>query len=181
MPFNFRPLEIPDVVLIESKRFVDHRGYFSEFYKQSELAGFGIKAEFVQDSVSFSTKGVLRGLHFQKPPKAQAKLVRAIFGRIWDVAVDLRQNSPTFGKWVARELTDENGLMLYIPSGFAHGFLVLSEKAFVVYKMSNEYAPDLEGGVIWNDPDLNISWPMKDPIISEKDARLPKFQESFKF
>ena len=169
MPFKFTKLSIPEVILIEPKIFADNRGFFLENYKYSEFANFGIKDNFVQDNHSKSVKGVLRGLHFQKLPKAQAKLVRCTNGEIFDVAVDIRKGSPTFGKWTGEILSEENKKMLYIPVGFAHGFCVISEEAEINYKSSDEYAPETEGAICWNDPTINISWPVEDPIVSEKD------------
>ena len=177
MPFEFRRLEIPDVVLIKPKVFGDDRGFFMETYKKSDFERAGIKGEFVQDNHSKSRYGVLRGLHYQKEPYTQAKIVRCIKGVIYDVAVDLRKNSPTFGKYIGVILSEYNKYMLYVPRGFAHGFLVLSGEAEVVYKVDNEYAPDYEGGLIWKDPDVNIPWPIEDPILSEKDQKWPTLRE----
>jgi dTDP-4-dehydrorhamnose 3,5-epimerase len=178
VPFTFQRLEIPEVVLIEPKVFQDGRGFFMETYKFSDFAAFGITARFVQDNHSRSKKGVLRGLHYQNPPKAQGKLVRVVAGEIFDVAVDIRKGSPTYGRWVGERLSAENKRMLYIPPGFAHGFCVLNEEAEVVYKVTEEYAPEHEAGIIWNDPDIGISWPIANPIISEKDAALPCLKEA---
>lgn len=178
MPFSFQRLEIPEVVLIEPKVFQDGRGFFMETYKFSDFAAFGIAERFVQDNHSRSKKSVIRGLHYQNPPKAQGKLVRAVVGEIFDVAVDIRRGSPTYGKWVGEKLSSENKRMLYIPPGFAHGFCVLSAEAEVVYKVTEEYAPEHEAGIIWNDPDIGISWPIANPIISEKDAALPCLKEA---
>ena len=169
MPFEFKRLEIPDVILIKPKVFEDERGFFMETYKKSDFEKAGIKGEFVQDNHSKSKYGVLRGLHFQKGPYAQAKIVRCIRGVIYDVAVDLRKNSPTFGEYVGVLLSEFNKYQLYIPKGFAHGFVVLSDVAEVAYKVDNVYAPDYEGGLIWNDPDVGIKWPIENPIVSEKD------------
>ena len=156
----------------------DNRGYFMETYSQRDMEEAGININFVQDNQSMSTKGVLRGLHFQKH-FPQTKLVRAIKGAVFDVAVDLRQDSPTFGKWFGIELTPENKLQLYVPRGFGHGFSVLSETAVFAYKCDNFYHKESEGSVIWNDPDLNIDWklPVEDVILSEKDKILPTFAE----
>lgn len=178
MPFSFQRLEIPEVVLIEPKVFQDGRGFFMETYKFSDFAAFGIAERFVQDNHSRSKKSVIRGLHYQNPPKAQGKLVRAVVGEIFDVAVDIRRGSPTYGKWVGEKLSSENKRMLYTPPGFAHGFCVLSAEAEVVYKVTEEYAPEHEAGIIWNDPDIGISWPIANPIISEKDAALPCLKEA---
>ncbi|WP_297421156.1 dTDP-4-dehydrorhamnose 3,5-epimerase [Thermococcus sp.] len=173
MPFEFKRLEIPDVLLIRPKVFEDERGFFMETYKKSDFEKAGIKGDFIQDNHSKSRYGVLRGLHFQREPYAQAKIVRAVRGIIYDVAVDLRKNSPTFGKWVGVILSEHNKYQLYIPRGFAHGFLVLSDVAEVVYKVDNVYAPDYEAGIIWNDPDIGIEWPVDEPIVSEKDGKWP--------
>lgn len=178
MPFEFERLEIPDVILIKPKVFGDERGFFMETYKRPDFESAGIKGEFVQDNHSRSRYGVLRGLHFQREPYAQAKIVRVVRGVIYDVAVDLRKDSPTFGKWVGVILSEFNKWQLYVPRGFAHGFVVLSDVADVVYKVDNVYAPDYEGGIIWNDPDLNIDWPLDEPIISEKDRKWPTLREA---
>jgi len=177
MPFTFKKLKIPEVVLIEPKVFEDERGFFMETYKHSEFVSFGIKEQFIQDNHSKSEKGVLRGLHFQKNPKAQAKIVRCIQGEIFDVAVDIRKGSPTYAKWVGVVLSAENKKQIYIPSGFAHGFCVLSDEAEIFYKSSSEYSPKNERGIIWNDPEININWPIKNPVVSEKDSKNPLFKE----
>ncbi len=177
MPFEFVRLSIPDVILIKPKVFEDERGFFMETYKKSDFEKAGIRCEFVQDNHSKSKYGVLRGLHFQKEPYTQAKIIRCVKGVIYDVAVDLRRNSPTFGKYVAVILSEFNKYMLYIPRGFAHGFLVLSDEAEVIYKVDNEYAPEYESGLIWNDPDVGIDWPIDDPILSEKDRKWPTLRE----
>ncbi len=173
MPFDFRRLEIPDIILVVPKVFKDGRGFFAERYKHSDFARAGIREHFLQDNHSMSKKGVLRGLHYQKSPSAQGKLVWCIKGRIFDVAVDIRRGLPTFSKWVGIELTDENNYMVYIPPGFAHGFVVLSDSAEVIYKCTNEYSREEERGIIWNDPEINIKWPVTSPILSERDAHLP--------
>jgi len=175
----FERLEIPDVVLVKPMVFRDDRGYFLEVYKKPDFESFGIRCDFVQDNHSYSRYGVLRGLHFQRAPYAQAKLVRCVKGKIFDVAVDIRKDSPTFGKYVSVILSDENNHMLFIPRGFAHGFQVLSKDAHVSYKVDNLYAPNYEGGIIWDDPDLNIPWPIKTPILSEKDRKWPTLKELF--
>ena len=172
MPFEFKKLEIPEVVLISPRVFPDERGFFLETYKKTEFAKAGIKEIFVQENHSFSKKNVLRGLHFQKSPKAQGKLVKCLSGKIFDVAVDIRKKSSTFLKWVGVELSQDNGAMLYIPKGFAHGFLVLSNSADVVYKCTAEYSPKHESGIIWNDPQININWPRLRPLLSDKDKEL---------
>lgn len=171
MPLAFKKLKIPEVILIEPEIFKDERGFFMETYKYSEFANFGIKEQFLQDNHSLSKKGVLRGLHFQNPPKAQAKIVRCVKGEIFDAAVDIRKGSPSYGKWVGEILSEENKKELYIPTGFAHGFCVLSDKADVIYKCSEEYSKEYEEGIIWNDPIIAISWPIKNPILSEKDLK----------
>ena len=173
MPFTFKKLEIPDVILAEAKSFSDNRGFFMESFKESIFANNKINTKFVQDNFSHSTKGVLRGLHYQKEPNVQAKLVIALSGEIFDVAVDICKNSPTYGKWVGQTLSGQNHKMLYIPEGFAHGFCVLSNEADVLYKVSSEYSPEHEKGIIWNDPEINIDWPVDNPTISEKDLKLP--------
>ena len=173
MSFSFLNLKIPDVKLVISNPHTDERGHFFENYKESEFFANEINVKFVQDNFSHSVKGVLRGLHYQKNPKAQAKLITAINGKIFDVAVDIRKNSPTFGKWVGEILSNKNHKSLYVPEGFAHGFAVLSENVDVFYKVSNEYSQENERGIIWNDPTINIPWSIKQPLISEKDNLLP--------
>ena len=175
MSFNFKKLEISDVVLVEPKSFSDDRGFFLESFKISEFTENGINTKFVQDNISHSVSDVVRGLHFQKNPKAQAKLITAVKGEIFDVAVDIRKNSPTYGKWVSEILSEDNHNLLYVPEGFAHGFCVLSKEADVYYKVSNEYSPKDEGGIIWNDSSLNIEWPISKPIVSSSDSQLPLF------
>lgn len=176
MPFEFVNLEIPEVVFVKPRIFADDRGYFLEAFKKSDFEKIGIRSEFVQGNISFSKGGVLRGLHYQKYPKIQGKFVLCIRGEIFDVAVDIRKNSPTFGKWVGVILSGETKNMLWIPEGFAHGFLVLSEYAEVFYLVTGaEYSPVHDAGIIWNDPDIAIEWPIKgEPILSEKDKRLPR-------
>jgi len=178
MPFTYKKLDIPEVILIEPQVFSDSRGFFMETYKHSDFVHAGIQEHFVQDNFSRSQKGVLRGLHFQKDPNAQGKLVQCLKGRIFDVTVDIRKGSPSFGRWVSVELSEENKRMLYIPPSFTHGFVVLSETADVIYKCTKEYSPEDDRGVIWNDPDINIPWPIKDPILSEKDAQLPLLKDA---
>jgi dTDP-4-dehydrorhamnose 3,5-epimerase len=178
MSFKFARLAIPDVILIEPTVFPDERGFFMESYKYSEFAAFGIKEHFVQDNHSRSTKGVLRGLHYQRSPKAQGKLVRVVVGEIFDVGVDIRTDSATYGKWVGETLSVENKRMLYIPPGFAHGFFVLSGVAEVLYKTTEEYAPEYDAGIIWNDPEIGVHWPIEEPILSAKDAALPRLSEA---
>jgi len=177
MPFEFIRLEIPDIVLVKPKVLEDERGFFMEIYKASDFVKAGINNVFYQVNHSKSKKGVLRGLHYQLEPRAQGKLIRCIKGKIWDVAVDIRKGSPWFGKWVAVELSEENKYMLWIPPGFAHGFVAL-EDCEIIYKCTEEYSPKLDRGIIWNDPDLNIPWPVKDPILSFKDAKLPRLRDA---
>jgi len=177
MPFNFKRLEIPEVVLVEAKSFSDDRGFFLESFKESDFVSNGINAKFIQDNVSHSIKNVLRGLHYQKNPKAQAKLVTTIRGKIFDVAVDIRKDSPTFGRWVAEILSDKNHKSLFVPRGFAHGFCVLSDKADVLYKVDNEYSSENERGIIWNDSTLEINWPSDNPILTKKDLDLPTLND----
>jgi len=177
MPFEFKKLELEGVVLIKPVIFADDRGFFMETYKYSDFAKNGIKENFVQDNHSKSIKNVLRGIHFQLNPKAQGKLVRCTKGKIFDVAVDLRKNSPTFKQWLGVELSEENKYMLYIPAGFGHAFLTLSEEAEVIYKTTEEYSKEHDSGIRWNDPEINITWGIKDPILSEKDANLPYLKD----
>ena len=180
MSFQFQRLEIPGVVLIEGQRFEDDRGFFLETYQMSEFSANGIPPAFVQDNYSHSVRGVLRGLHYQKHPKAQGKLVMVLKGQIFDVAVDIRERASTYGKWVGVVLSADNLRMLYIPPGFAHGFYVQSEEADVIYKVTEEYAPELDRGIIWNDPDIGVQWPITEPILSPKDARLPFLKQARK-
>jgi dTDP-4-dehydrorhamnose 3,5-epimerase len=177
MPFRFTRLEIPDIVLIEPVSFPDGRGFFMETYKYSDFAAFGIRENFVQDNHSFSAQGVLRGLHYQKEPMAQGKLIRCLQGAIFDVAVDIRRASPGFGRWIGAELSAENRHMLYVPPGFAHGFMVLSDMAEIQYKCTREYSPLHERGIIWNDADIGIEWPLADPVLSAKDKLLPGLKD----
>ena len=166
---------IDGLLTIEPKIFADPRGMFYEVYSESKYEEHGISC-FVQDNHSISKKGVVRGLHYQVN-SVQSKLVRVTRGEIFDVAVDIRKQSPTYGKWWGLSLSETNNFQLYIPIGFAHGFCVLSELAEVLYKCSDYYSPENERGILWNDPDLAIDWPVKDPILSEKDAVYPLFSE----
>lgn len=175
MPFEFEECEIHSVLLIKPKVFFDERGFFLETYKKSSFREAGIKEDFNQDNFSFSKRGVLRGLHLQRKPKSQSKLVRCVKGEILDVIVDVRANSNTFGKWLSFLLNDVNQHILYVPDGFLHGFVVLSENAIVHYKASCEYCVNCEDGVVWNDKTLDINWQIKDPIVSDKDKLLKKF------
>jgi len=165
--------------LIIPKRHVDNRGFFSETYTQKKFIDIGIHDNFVQDNHSFSYKiGTLRGIHFQSPPCAQAKLVRCVRGAIFDVVVDIRRGSPDYGNWVSYELNAKNGHQLYIPIGFAHGFVTLVPNSEIVYKCSNYYNKEKEGSIIWNDPDINIKWPLNtQPIISKNDISAPLLKE----
>lgn len=167
--------KLKDVIIIEPKIFNDERGYFFEPYNAVTWAEKGLPTNFLQDNQSFSTKGVLRGLHFQTGEFAQGKLVRVIAGRVLDIAVDIRPNSPTFGQWEFYELDATTHRMVYIPPGFAHGFVALEESVFA-YKCTNIYNKAAEGGIVWNDPTLNIQWPFENPNVSEKDQVLPTFE-----
>ena len=166
---------IDGLLIVEPKKFADPRGMFYEVYSKSRYEQYGIPS-FVQDNHSVSKNGVLRGLHYQTNP-GQGKLVRVTRGEVFDVAVDIRKQSPTYGKWWGLSLSEANNLQLYIPIGFAHGFCVLSESAEVLYKCSDYYSPENERGILWSDPDLAIDWPVKEPILSEKDAVYPRFRE----
>ena len=178
MPFKFEKTELDGVILIKPMIYSDLRGIFFEGYKKSEFLANGISDEFVQDNVSISHTHVLRGLHYQKGEFAQSKLVRCIKGRIYDVAVDLRPTSPNFKKHIRIELSEENQHALYIPKGFAHGFVTLSETAILNYKTNAEYNKNADSGIFWADKDLNIDWGIDfDPIISNKDKQLPSFKE----
>ncbi len=178
MPFEFERQKIKDVVLVKPKVFGDNRGFFLESYKKTDFVNNGIDVEFNQDNHSKSTKGVLRGLHYQAKPYGQAKLVRCSRGRIYDVAVDIRPDSPTFGQYVKVELSEDNKQMLFIPEGFAHGFVVLSDEAELLYKASGEYAPQADRGIMWSDKDINIDWEIDfEPILSEKDKVQPTLKE----
>ena len=178
MPFEFTPLEITGAVLIAPRVFPDERGFFMETYKHSEFASHGIPETFVQCNHAKSSEGILRGLHYQKNPKAQGKLVRALKGEIYDVAVDMRSGSPTFGKWFGASLSSENRSMLYVPPGFAHGYCVISETAEILYMATDEYAPSYEAGVAWNDPDLMIPWPVDNPRLSVRDRAWPRLRDA---
>jgi dTDP-4-dehydrorhamnose 3,5-epimerase len=178
VPFTFRRLDIPAVILVEPRVFPDDRGFFQETYKRSDFVRAGITEAFVQDNHSHSTAAVLRGLHYQKDPAAQGKLVSVISGEIFDVAVDLRRGSPTFGKWVGATLSAANHHMLYVPPGFGHGFCVISPEADVVYKVTAEYSPEHDRGVRWNDPDIGVRWPVGSPALSAKDQQHPSLQEA---
>jgi len=177
---KFIPTEIPDVILIQPKVFGDQRGFFMETYQAKKFAEAGIAYDFVQDNHSGSTRGTLRGLHYQIQC-TQGKLIRVVAGEIFDVAVDLRRNSPSFGKWVGDFLSAENKHQLWIPPGFAHGFYVLSQEAEVIYKATNFYTPEWERTLSWDDPEIGIKWPLidgQDPILSEKDRQGKRFGEA---
>ena len=178
MPFTFEKLKIPHIILITPRVFEDKRGHFFESYKQSEFNINGITEEFVQDNISKSSQGVLRGLHYQIEPHAQGKLIRCVSGAILDVAVAIRKSSSSFGQWIAVELNNENKKMIYIPPGFAHGFYTISETAEIMYKVTSEYHAQSERGIIWNDNDINIEWPEEKPLLSEKDAILSAFKRA---
>ncbi|ORC34626.1 dTDP-4-dehydrorhamnose 3,5-epimerase [Marispirochaeta aestuarii] len=177
MPFSFFSGELPGLIIIEPRVFPDDRGFFLETFKESDFTPAGISGPFVQDNHSRSSRGVLRGLHFQKEPHAQGKLVRVSRGVAWDVAVDLRNSSPAYGKWTALELSEDNQRMVYIPPGFAHGFLALEDDTELQYKCTAEYKGDADAGVRWDDPDIAIDWPFTDVIVSEKDMSLPYLKD----
>lgn len=177
MPFIFKRLEIPDVVLVQPKVFEDERGFFMETYKYPDFVEAGIKEHFLQSNHTRSIKkGILRGLHYQKNPMAQGKLVRVVIGEIFDVAVDIRKSSPYYGKWVGVIMSSKN--MLYIPPGFAHGFCTLSDVTEVTYQCTNIYSLEDERGIMWNDPNVKIDWPVKNPVLSEKDSNLPTLDKA---
>jgi len=182
VPFEFIPTGIPDVVRIIPRRFSDDRGWFAETYKRTDFVAAGIKAEFVQDNHSVSAIGTVRGLHYQLPPHGQCKLVRVVRGRAWDVAVDIRRTSPTFGRSIALELSDQNGEMVWIPEGFAHGFLALEDDTHLTYKCTHEYHQESERAIRWDDRELGIQWPALpdscDYQLSEKDAKAPSLSQA---
>ncbi|PLX11330.1 MAG: dTDP-4-dehydrorhamnose 3,5-epimerase [Marinilabiliales bacterium] len=169
--------KIPDLYIVKPRVFEDHRGYFFESYNKEMFLRNGIDQNFVQDNESKSSKGVLRGLHYQKPPFAQGKLVRVMQGAVLDVAVDIRTNSPTYGQWASVELTQDNKWMYWVPPGFAHGFVTLEENTVFFYKCTNVYNKESEGSIMWNDPDLNIDWQVENPILSDKDKNGPLFKD----
>jgi len=169
--------KIQDLLIVKPDVFEDERGYFFESFSKEKFKNMGLDLDFVQDNESKSQKNVLRGLHFQKPPFAQGKLVRVVKGAVLDVAVDLRKDSPTYGQWEAVELSEENKLMYWVPPGFAHGFLTLRDETVFTYKCTNVYNKESEGSLLWNDPTLNIDWGLvKDLILSEKDLQSPLFE-----
>ncbi|WP_404455280.1 dTDP-4-dehydrorhamnose 3,5-epimerase [Oceanobacillus kapialis] len=177
---NFTNTNLHGVIVLEPKVFGDHRGWFTETYNKSKLDEAGINIDFIQDNHSFSAaKGTLRGLHYQLNPKAQTKLVRCTKGAIYDVAVDIRKNSPTFGKWFGLELTAENKKQLLVPKGFAHGFMTLTKDVEVQYKVDELYSPENDRGIMWNDPEISIEWPIDvEPILSGKDAKAPSLSKA---
>ena len=180
MPITVHDTSLVDVKLIEPKVFGDHRGFFVESYSERDFAAAGLTASFVQDNHSYSsTKGILRWIHFQYQPHTQTKLVRVTRGAVWDVALDLRKGSPTYGKWEGFELSAENFRMLWIPQGFAHGFCTLTEDVEFMYKNDRLYCPSEEGGIAWDDPDLNIAWPIdrSATILSDKDKIHPRLKD----
>ncbi len=177
---KFTPLPIPGLFLIEARIFEDSRGHFFESYRSDLFAKNGIPDRFVQDNESKSSIGVLRGLHFQIEPHAQAKLVRVLKGKVFDVALDIRPASPTFGKHFSMILDSAKKQMLYLPAGFAHGFCTLEEGTEFLYKVSDFYSPEHERGILWNDPDLGIAWPKMDYILAPKDEKYPRLREAFK-
>ncbi len=174
MPFRFERLTIPEVVLVEPVSFSDARGFVMETFRQSEFAPF-IDRPFVQENHTRSTRGTIRGLHYQRDPHGQGKLVRVVSGEIFDVAVDVRADSATRGHWVSAMLSADNRRMMYLPPWCAHGFCVMSETADVIYSMTAEYTPSHESGIRWNDPALGIAWPIASPVLSERDGRWPPF------
>ena len=171
------PTRLKDVLIVEPRLFSDDRGSFTETYNAERYAQAGIDVAFVQDNLSRSARGTLRGLHFQAPPHGQAKLVSVVEGAVFDVAVDIRVGSPTYGEWVGAELTADNRRQMFVPVGFAHGFAVTSERAVFSYKCSAGYAPEAEGSVAWDDPDLAVRWPVEAPALSAKDAAAPSFAD----
>jgi dTDP-4-dehydrorhamnose 3,5-epimerase len=181
MPFKFHRLEIPDVVRAEPTVFGDERGFFMETFKRPDFKAAGVDFAPVQENHSKSAKGVLRGLHYQVDPFAQGKLVRVVRGRIFDVAVDMRKGSKTFSKWVGAELSEQNRQILLVPRGFAHGFVSLEEGTEVVYLVDNDYSRESEAGVIWNDSQIGIEWPVKNPKLSEKDSKWPDLKDAKTF
>jgi dTDP-4-dehydrorhamnose 3,5-epimerase len=175
MPLRFQRTAIPGILLIEPHIVSDARGFFMETYKRSAFAAAGIEDFFVQENHSLSQRGVLRGLHYQRPPQAQSKLIRVLSGEIFDVAVDIRPDSPSAGQWVGLSLSSANRQMLYVPHWCAHGFCVTSDNAEVVYMTTTEYAPAHESGFMWNDPQFAIQWPLSSPTLSERDTKWPPF------
>jgi dTDP-4-dehydrorhamnose 3,5-epimerase len=173
------PLTLPEILLITPKRHGDARGWFSETWSRKTLAEAGVEADFVQDNQAFSgRKGTIRGLHFQSAPNPQAKLVRVLRGAIFDVAVDIRPGSPTYGRWAGAELTADGGEQLFVPRGFAHGYCTLTDDTELFYKVDGVYSPGHEGGLIWNDPDVGIAWPIPDDVmLNDRDKALPRLKD----
>jgi dTDP-4-dehydrorhamnose 3,5-epimerase len=178
MPFQIHEGGLSGLIRIESRLFPDSRGWFAEVFQRGVFAAAGIPTEFPQDNVSYSTRGVLRGLHFQRDPESQGKLVTVLQGEVFDVAVDLREGSPTYRQWRGFTLNALHPTLLYIPEGFAHGFCVLSDEAIFLYKCTREYAPQADGGICWNDPELAVNWPLENPIVSDKDRALPRLGDA---
>ena len=173
---NVIATELPGVLIVEPKVFPDARGFFVETYNKERYFSCGITADFVQDNLSFSSRGVLRGLHYQNP-HAQGKLVYVLQGEVWDVAVDIRSGSPQFGRWTAVTLSSDNKRQFYIPPGFAHGFCVLSDTALFTYKCTDLYHPECDGGIRWDDPEIGIAWPVAAPLLSDKDRKQPLLKD----
>ncbi len=177
MAFEFKKTMIEGVLVVQPRVFPDARGFFLESYRKEEFSAAGIELEFVQDNHSFSQKDVIRGLHFQRAPRAQGKLVRVARGAVYDVAVDIRPSSPTYGKWFGIELNEENCSMLYIAPGLAHGFATLRDDTVFLYKCTDIYSPEHDGGILWNDPDIAVKWPVDNPILSDKDKVRPLLRD----
>ena len=170
------PAPLEGVLLVRPDVFQDDRGFFMETYREARYEEHGIPTRFVQDNLSRSRRGTLRGLHFQHP-QAQAKLVQAVRGEIFDICVDIRQGSPDFGRWFGLRLSSDEPVQLFVPEGFAHGFCALSDEALLLYKSSRPYAPDCDAGILWSDPDIGIAWPVEDPLLSPKDRALPRLRD----
>lgn len=177
MPYTFTPYKLPGLLVVEGKSFPDDRGFFMESYRELDLAGSAIP-KLVQDNLSRSRRGVLRGLHYQKNPAPIGKLIRCVRGRIFDVAVDIRRGSPTYGQHASIELSDEGNRMFWVPAGFAHGFYTLSDEADVMYKVTGYWSGDVDRGILWSDPALKIAWPSASPLVSPKDALLPPLAQA---
>ncbi|MGE0057467.1 MAG: dTDP-4-dehydrorhamnose 3,5-epimerase [Dehalococcoidia bacterium] len=173
---DFENLKLPGVVLFHTVRYGDERGYFMERYKRSALLEGGVDETFVQSNLSFSRRGILRGIHYQAAPAGQGKLLQVLSGAIFDVVVDVTPDSPTFGEWLAVEISAENGNLLYVPPQYGHAFCTLTDDCLLLYDVTYEYAPEQERGIIWNDPSLNIPWPVSEPVVSAKDALLPTIE-----
>jgi len=169
--------DIDGILIFQPKVYEDKRGYFFESFRKEKFQEFGVDVNFVQDNESKSQSGVLRGLHFQNPPNEQGKLIRVVTGAVLDVAVDIRKGSKTYGKWISQELSEANKTMIWIPPGFAHGFLTLEDNTIFQYKCTNYYNKESEGSIFWNDTDLNIDWNIKDPIVSAKDKTAIRFKD----